>query len=90
MSSQIDHLLNETRRFAPSAEFARDAVATSDLYERAAADHEGFWGDQARDILHWHKPFTQVLDWANHFANGGFVQSSTCVNGLCQWRMSRA
>ena len=25
MSSQIDHLLNETRRFAPSAEFAADA-----------------------------------------------------------------
>ena len=29
MSSQIDHLLNETRRFSPSPEFAADAVATA-------------------------------------------------------------
>ena len=38
MSSQIDHLLNETRRFAPSAEFAANAVGDASLYERAAAD----------------------------------------------------
>jgi len=65
MSSQIDHLLNEDRRFAPSAEFATSAVATMELYERAAADREGFWADQARELLHWHTPFTQVLDWTN-------------------------
>ncbi|MEV7769562.1 acetate--CoA ligase [Microbacterium sp. NPDC086615] len=64
MSSQIDHLLNETRRFAPSAEFAANAVADASLYERAAADREGFWADQARE-LHWHTPFTRVLDWSN-------------------------
>lgn len=64
MSSQIDHLLNETRRFAPAAWFAAQAVADRSLYERAAADREGFWADQARE-LHWHTPFTRVLDWSN-------------------------
>ncbi len=64
MSSQIDHLLEETRRFAPSAEFAAEAVATAALYEQAAADREGFWAEQAR-ALHWHTPFTEVLDWSN-------------------------
>jgi acetyl-CoA synthetase len=64
MSSQIDHLLTETRRFAPSADFAAEAVATKELYDAAAADREGFWADQAR-TLHWHTPFTQVLDWSN-------------------------
>lgn len=64
MSSQIDHLLNETRRFAPAASFAAQAVADRSLYERAAADREGFWADQARE-LHWHTPFTRVLDWSN-------------------------
>ncbi|MDQ1124871.1 acetate--CoA ligase [Microbacterium trichothecenolyticum] len=64
MSSQIDHLLTETRRFAPSASFAAQAVADRELYERAAADREGFWADQAR-ALHWHTPFTRVLDWSN-------------------------
>ena len=33
MSSQIDHLLTESRRFAPPAPFAADAVATADLYD---------------------------------------------------------
>lgn len=64
MSSQIDHLLTETRRFAPSPEFAADAVATAELYAQADADREGFWAEQAR-ALHWHTPFTKVLDWSN-------------------------
>ena len=84
MSSQIDHLLNETRRFAPSAEFSAQAVAQHDLYERAAADREGFWADQARE-LHWHKPFTQVLDWstppfAEWFADGELNVAYNCLD----------
>ncbi|WP_405372384.1 MULTISPECIES: acetate--CoA ligase [unclassified Microbacterium] len=64
MSSQIDHLLSETRRFAPPTDFAAKAVADAGLYERADADREAFWAEQARD-LHWHTPFTKVLDWSN-------------------------
>ena len=64
MSSQIDHLYNETRQFAPPVGFADPAAAVA-LYERAAADREGFWADQARDLLHWSKPFTRTLDWTN-------------------------
>jgi acetyl-CoA synthetase len=64
MSSQIDHLLNETRRFPPSDDFAASAIATRKLYEAAAADREGFWAEQARS-LHWHTPFSEVLDWSN-------------------------
>ncbi|MBT9607207.1 acetate--CoA ligase [Microbacterium sp.] len=84
MSSQIDHLLNETRRFAPSAEFAANAVADASLYERAAADREGFWADQARE-LHWHTPFTQVLDWSNPpfaewFADGELNVAYNCLD----------
>ena len=84
MSSQIDHLLNETRRFAPSADFAAQAVAHRDLYERAAADREGFWAEQARE-LHWHSPFTQVLDWSNPpfaewFADGELNVAYNCLD----------
>ncbi|MFI8633699.1 acetate--CoA ligase [Microbacterium sp. NPDC077663] len=64
MSSQIDHLLTETRRFAPTAEFAAQANAHVDLYDAAAADREAFWAEQAR-ALHWHTPFTKNLDWSN-------------------------
>ncbi len=62
---QIDHLLDEERRFPPSPAFTADAVARPELYERAAADREGFWAEQARELLHWHTPFTEVLDWSN-------------------------
>ncbi|WP_104162751.1 acetate--CoA ligase [Cryobacterium sp. N22] len=65
MSVQIDHLLHESRRFPPSPEFAATSVATEALYTDAAADRLGFWAEQARDLLHWHKPFTRTLDWSN-------------------------
>ena len=65
MSSQIDHLLDEARSFPPSAEFVAQSIDDPALYERAAADREAFWGEQARESVHWHKPFTQVLDWSN-------------------------
>ncbi|MFE4469852.1 acetate--CoA ligase [Leifsonia sp. NPDC056824] len=65
MSNTIDNLLHEARRFAPSEEFAANAVATAELYERASDDRLGFWADQSRDLLHWHTPFTRTLDWTN-------------------------
>lgn len=64
MSNHIDHLLNEDRTFAPSAEFAASANADASLHDRAK-DREAFWGEQARELLHWHTPFTEVLDWSN-------------------------
>ena len=65
MSAQIDHLLNENRRFAPSPEFAAKADASPELYADAQSDRLGFWADQARELLHWHTPFTKTLDWTN-------------------------
>lgn len=65
MTVQIDHALEEIRRFRPSPEFAAQAVADEQLYEDAAADRLGFWADQARDLLTWSTPFTQTLDWSN-------------------------
>jgi len=84
MSSQIDHLLTESRRFAPPAEFAADAVAGADLYTSATADRAQFWADQAR-ALHWHTPFTQVLDWSNPpfatwFADGELNVAYNCLD----------
>ena len=65
MSSQIDHLLDESREFAPSAEFIAQSINDPAEYEQAKADREAFWGERAREAVHWHKPFTQVLDWSN-------------------------
>jgi acetyl-CoA synthetase len=65
MPDNIDNLLTETRRFAPSTGFTANAVATPDLYTRAETDSTEFWADQARELLTWQKPFTEVLDWSN-------------------------
>ncbi len=85
MTSQIDHLLNETRRFAPSPEFAAEAVADEALYAEAGADREAFWGRQARELLEWRTPFTQVLDWSNPpfaqwFADGELNVAANCLD----------
>ena len=61
---EIDNLLHEERHFAPNAEFSKNAIAQASLYDEAKADRLGFWAKQAKN-LHWHKPFTQVLDWSN-------------------------
>lgn len=84
MSTQIDHLLNETRRFAPPEGFAAQAVGSADLYARAAEDREGFWADQARE-LHWETPFTEVLDWstppfARWFGDGELNVAYNCLD----------
>ncbi|MFV0320310.1 MAG: acetate--CoA ligase [Microbacterium sp.] len=84
-SSQIDHLLDEGRRFAPPEQFVAQAIATADLYARAAEDVEGFWADQARDLVHWHTPFTEVLDWTNPpfarwFADGELNVAYNCLD----------
>jgi acetyl-CoA synthetase len=65
MSTKIDNLLHESRRFPPTAEFAAQAIATPKLHEAAAADRLEFWADQARGLLDWSKPFTKTLDWTN-------------------------
>jgi len=81
---EIENLLTETRRFAPSAEFVSTAIAKPDLYDKAQADRLGFWADQANK-LHWHKPFSQILDWSNApfakwFHDGELNVSYNCID----------
>ncbi|WP_460695604.1 acetate--CoA ligase [Nocardia thraciensis] len=68
----------------PSAEFAAAANADASLYDRAAADRDAFWAEQARR-LYWHQPFTRVLDWddapfARWFADGKLNVAYNCVD----------
>lgn len=61
----FENLSQENRRFAPSAEFAANAVVTAADYAEAAADRPAFWAKQARELLSWSKDFTQALDWSD-------------------------
>ncbi len=62
---QIDHLLSESRRFAPSAAFAAQRSRRPDSMKRHPPTGWHFWADRARELVHWHTPFTEVLDWSN-------------------------
>jgi acetyl-CoA synthetase len=61
---EIETLSTETRHFAPDSAFTANAIAQAGIYEEAKADRLGFWAKQAKR-LHWHKDFTQILDWSN-------------------------
>ncbi|WP_432483347.1 acetate--CoA ligase [Kineococcus esterisolvens] len=70
---------------APDPEFAAQAVAQADLYERAAADRLGFWAEQAREHVTWDTDFDQVLDWSNApfakwFVGGRLNVAVNCVD----------
>jgi acetyl-CoA synthetase len=70
--------------YPPSAEFAAQANATADLYADAEKDRLAFWAEQARR-LHWHTPFTEVLDWsdapvAKWFGDGELNVAYNCVD----------
>jgi len=83
-TAALDNLMTESRVFPPPDAFAARANATAELYERAAADREGFWAQQATR-LHWHQPFEQVVDWsdapfARWFADGRLNVAYNCVD----------
>jgi acetyl-CoA synthetase len=64
--NSLHSVLVENRSFPPPDGFARnaypDAAELSRLHAHAARDPEGFWAEQARSALVWHKPFTRTLD----------------------------
>ncbi|MFT5644445.1 MAG: acetyl-CoA synthetase, partial [Janthinobacterium sp.] len=60
----------ETRVFAPSAEFVKQAnISGMEQYNAMCAeaehDYEGFWAKLARENLTWQKPFTKTLNEDN-------------------------
>ncbi len=88
-SRDIESVLREKRSFEPPPKFAararlkpKDVTA---LRRRAAADYTGFWADLARTHLHWHRPFTQVLDESSApnyrwFSDGELNVSYNCLD----------
>ena len=88
--STIESVLKETRSFAPSDAFRQKATisgmeAYNALCEQANQDYAGYWGGLARDLLTWHKPFTQVFDDSNApffkwFADGELNVSYNCID----------
>jgi acetyl-CoA synthetase len=83
-SQEIEALLREDRRFAPSDDWrAKANAADPAVYARAAADPEGFWAAFASE-LEWMRPWDAVLEWqppdAKWFVGGRLNASVNCVD----------
>ncbi len=86
---QIDNVMQESRLFPPSEEFVSGSrigsmAAYEELYEQARQDPEAFWGDLARQELHWFEDFQTVLQWdepvASWFVGGKTNASYNCLD----------
>src|SRR5262245_63254337 len=82
--AEIDALLKEDRRFAPSAEWQKTAnINDPAVYDRAAKDPEAFWAELAGE-LEWMRPWTTVLEWkspyAKWFVGGQLNISANCLD----------
>jgi acetyl-CoA synthetase len=80
----IEALLAETRTFPPSSEFSSHAIVSDpSIYDRAAADPEGFWAAEAEQ-LDWFKKWDTVLTWdppfAKWFDGGQLNVSYNCLD----------
>lgn len=80
----LSNLLHEDRNFPPSEEFAAQANGTAALYEAAKNDREGFWAEQARELISWDTDFSQTLDWSDKPFAKWFVggKLNACVNAV--------
>src|SRR5438046_5448050 len=54
-----------------------------ECHRRSLEDREGFWAEQA-ELIHWHRPFTQVLDYSRPPFARWFVGGRTnlCHNAI--------
>jgi acetyl-CoA synthetase len=75
----IETILTEERRYPPIPEFAAQANAKPDIYERGL---EEFWETEARERVSWFEPFTQVLEWEPPYAQW-FLGGKTNVTYNC-------
>ena len=84
MSDDLEALLQEHRKFEPPPAFRATAQPNDPgIYDRAAADPEGYWAEQAA-TLEWMAPYQRVLDWkpphAQWFVGGKLNASVNCVD----------
>jgi acetyl-CoA synthetase len=77
----IETMFEEVRRYPPDPEFARQANAQPDIYQR---DREEFWRTEANARVSWFEPFGDLLEWkppyAKWFLGGKLNVCYNCVD----------
>src|SRR5438552_6287659 len=77
----IDALMSERRTYPPPPEFAAQANAKPDIYER---DPDEFWETEARERITWFREFDKLSEWelpyAKWFLGGTLNACHNCVD----------
>jgi acetyl-CoA synthetase len=77
----IETLLLEERRYPPPADFAAEANAKPEIYDR---DWEAFWEEEGHERVTWFEPFTELYEWklpyAKWYLGGKLNVAYNCVD----------
>jgi acetyl-CoA synthetase len=80
-SHAIETMLLEERRYPPDPEFAAQANATQEIYERSFED---FWESEGRERVSWFEPFSELYEWelpyAKWYVGGKLNVAYNCVD----------
>ncbi|WP_147819261.1 acetate--CoA ligase [Salidesulfovibrio onnuriiensis] len=90
-AKKIESMMKEGRLFQPPAKmqaqaFVRSMEEYDAAYKRADEDPEGFWGDRAKDLVEWFKPWDTTLEYDFHkpeinwFKGGKLNVSYNCLD----------
>src|SRR5215210_8114378 len=74
-------MLLEERRYPPDPDFAAQANATADIYERS---FDEFWESEGRERVTWFEPFADLYEWelpyAKWYVGGKLNAAFNCVD----------
>ena len=86
----IESVMHENRVFNPPKTLSENAYVKNleeyqQLCDAAEADYEGYWGDLAKDLIDWKKPFTKILNeddapFYKWFEDGELNVSYNCID----------
>jgi acetyl-CoA synthetase len=81
----IEDYLVEDRTFPPPEAFKRDAlIVDAEIYDEAERDWQGFWAQQAANLVTWFEEWHTILEWdlpfAKWFVGGKLNVSYNCLD----------
>ena len=86
----IESVMHENRVFNPPKTLSENAYVKNleeyqQLCDAAEADYEGYWGNLAKNLIEWKKPFTKILNeddapFYKWFDDGELNVSYNCID----------
>jgi acetyl-CoA synthetase len=81
VTGSIETMQLEERRYPPPPDFAAQANAQPEIYDR---DPDEFWATEARERVTWFEPFTKLYEWeapyAKWYVGGKLNVTYNCVD----------